>query len=550
MAGPKDLHQVEKVCFYCSSRVPDNISLALHYVKQHWEEVRRRQGQTYRPKPESRKASNIIFPPQPTSGQGGSVRRVSVMSADDERRMAVRKEMLAAKRAQMPPQKVKLVYNRNKSNTVNKEEVRNKIAKLSADVINEELQKRQQMNMKIPTGEGVVKDIVKEACDGVEASKKWGTPGEKGINNSQVSIGDGELIKVVGKVVGVGNGERQEFEFDEEVIEVEDELLGVDQGSDIGKVVGDDIVKESSGEGEQSNPGATMEKQGMQTECRPEVAERSVSPIIMSRGKKARLSSPSSTPSKAASPSSTPSKAASPSSTPSKAISLSSTPSKAASPSSTPSKVTSPGSTPSKAASRSSTPTTYGFDTPSPSLERKSRVLASLIMSDERKAGPEEEKTLSRGVTEKAQEKIGDALGDLGKPRHCEVRLVKLDKVHLLKASQGPGSGGDGGLISCDIEGANDKKFEMATKRCDVKLAKLDKHLLSTKLPSVENGGKIDQAKVVEVVDLSGDQDRTTTKKKSCVVRLAKLTMHDDIIKAMEKEIDVKMIDAEKKMSD
>ena len=59
---------------------------------------------------------------------------------------------------------------------------------------------------------------------------------------------------------------------------------------------------------------------------------------------------------------------------------------------------------------------------------------------------------MSRGVTEKAQEKIGDALGDLGKPRHCEVRLVKLDKVHLLKASQGPGSGGDGGLISCDIE--------------------------------------------------------------------------------------------------
>ena len=55
---------------------------------------------------------------------------------------------------------------------------------------------------------------------------------------------------------------------------------------------------------------------------------------------------------------------------------------------------------------------------------------------------------------------------------------------------------------------------------------------------------------MVEVVDLSGDQDRTTTKKKSCVVRLAKLTMHDDIIKAMEKEIDVKMIDAEKKMSD
>ena len=39
----------------------------------------------------------------------------------------------------------------------------------------------------------------------------------------------------------------------------------------------------------------------------------------------------------------------------------------------------------------------------------------------------------------------------------------------------------------------------MGTKRCDVKLAKLevDKHLLSmTKLSSVETRGKIDQAKV------------------------------------------------------
>lgn len=36
----------------------------------------------------------------------------------------------------------------------------------------------------------------------------------------------------------------------------------------------------------------------------------------------------------------------------------------------------------------------------------------------------------------------------------------------------------------------------METKRCYVKLAKLDKYLLSTKLPSVEIVGTIDQAKV------------------------------------------------------
>ena len=54
--------------------------------------------------------------------------------------------------------------------------------------------------------------------------------------------------------------------------------------------------------------------------------------------------------------------------------------------------------------------------------------------------------------SKEAQEKIGDAPGDLGTPRHCEVRLVKLDKVHLLKATQRPWPGGDGGLISCDVE--------------------------------------------------------------------------------------------------
>ena len=52
---------------------------------------------------------------------------------------------------------------------------------------------------------------------------------------------------------------------------------------------------------------------------------------------------------------------------------------------------------------------------------------------------------------------------------------------------------------------------------------------------------------VVEVVELGGDQGRTTTTtKKSCVVRLAKLIMCDKIMETKEKEVNVKkMTDAE-----
>ena len=55
-------------------------------------------------------------------------------------------------------------------------------------------------------------------------------------------------------------------------------------------------------------------------------------------------------------------------------------------------------------------------------------------------------------VAQEGQKKIGDGLCGLGKEKPCEVRLVKLDKVHLLKATQGTGPGGDGGLLLRDIE--------------------------------------------------------------------------------------------------
>ena len=51
---------------------------------------------------------------------------------------------------------------------------------------------------------------------------------------------------------------------------------------------------------------------------------------------------------------------------------------------------------------------------------------------------------------------------------------------------------------------------------------------------------------VAEVVDLCGDQEDTnTTKKKSCVVRLAKLAMLDKIIKDKDEETAVMMTNVE-----
>ena len=49
-------------------------------------------------------------------------------------------------------------------------------------------------------------------------------------------------------------------------------------------------------------------------------------------------------------------------------------------------------------------------------------------------------------------EEIGNGLGDLRQERLCKVRLVKLDKGLLLKATQGPGQGGERGTLSPDIE--------------------------------------------------------------------------------------------------
>ena len=167
--------------------------------------------------------------------------------------------------------------------------------------------------------------------------------------------------------------------------------------------------------------------------------------------------------------------------------------------------------------------------------------MSSLIISEERKAGPREERPFSTRVTEE----IAHGVGDFGKEKHCEVKLVKLDKVHLLKATQE--QGGDEGLISHGIEEVDEKDLEVETKRCDIKLTKLDIDkalLMSTKLPSVQIGGAIDQAKVANVVYVTGDQDTTSMKrKKSCVVRLAQLAMLGNNIKAQEEETDVEMTD-------
>ena len=345
---------------------------------------------------------------QPTRGQGGTVRKVQVMSSDDEKRMAMRKEMLAAKRAQMPQQRIKLVYNsNNNSNMSNKGNVQQeKIAPVKVNALDyeEELRRRKQMKQnalklllekaekKALASKVVVKEVVKEIDKSGDASKQVWSSGKP----KEVVTDEEELIEVVGKVVGAG--EAQEFEFGEEAITVEDELLWQDLGEVLQEsgsaMVEDCNVKETSctaGEtvvekrdehadqeytlgcpfkvtcaelkfvhkynldvhmfkehevGEMPDdslrPKEELVSQATEQEMTNEkekeiglefkepnsnIAERSLSPIIMSSRKRSSLSSPCSV----------------------------------------------------------SPKTTCGFNTPSPSLDRRSKALASVITSNQRK---------------------------------------------------------------------------------------------------------------------------------------------------------------------
>jgi len=166
MVRPKILPGVEKVCFYCRLKVPDKTSLALHYVRQHWEEVRRRQGQAYRPRPDANKGR--IFASKPTTGNGGSLRRVKVSPGmgeeqrmgnggdkDDAQRMARRQAMMAAKRLSVPAQKIKLVYHGNsnrKSGKSNNNEAQENTTPVEARAMYEELERRMKLKEKVATG--------------------------------------------------------------------------------------------------------------------------------------------------------------------------------------------------------------------------------------------------------------------------------------------------------------------------------------------------------------------------------------------------------------
>ena len=229
--------------------------------------MRKRQAQMYRPDAatlvkcyKTEPSRGIFNMGQPTRGQGGTVRKVQVMSSDDEKRMAMRKEMLAAKRAQMPQQRIKLVYNsNNNSNMSNKGNVQQeKIAPVKVNALDyeEELRRRKQMKQnalklllekaekKALASKVVVKEVVKEIDKSGDASKQVWSSGKP----KEVVTDEEELIEVVGKVVGAG--EAQEFEFGEEAITVEDELLWQDLGEVLQEsgsaMVEDCNVKETS----------------------------------------------------------------------------------------------------------------------------------------------------------------------------------------------------------------------------------------------------------------------------------------------------------------
>ena len=133
-----------------------------------------------------------------------------------------------------------------------------KIAPVKVNALDyeEELRRRKQMKQnalklllekaekKALASKVVVKEVVKEIDKSGDASKQVWSSGKP----KEVVTDEEELIEVVGKVVGAG--EAQEFEFGEEAITVEDELLGQDLGEVLQEsgsaMVEDCNVKETS----------------------------------------------------------------------------------------------------------------------------------------------------------------------------------------------------------------------------------------------------------------------------------------------------------------
>jgi len=629
MVRPKILPGVEKVCFYCRLKVPDKTSLALHYVRQHWDDVRRRQGQTYRPKPDAADVNKgRIFAAKPTTGNGGGLRRVKVSSkmgeqkvkeysmrhamiateaskkslvpeqqgvkpmqesfndADDEddaQRMARRQAMMAARRASMPAQKIKLVYPSNS----NRNSGRGNNNGAQEMTMPAELERRIKLKEKVatgPSGPGVGNIVSKQVTSDssrpatvgglklrdiselTNSSQKVSKVVEESHEEESIVVED-ELLAQVCKQqknfvverddVKMASGDSQEAQTKME--EVEKEMPGDLQngilGGPEGSVAGKDIVVPMSDEADEAIKRLGQESTAEQI---PTGADRSAlySPTMTPDKRKGKLPLPTIAPSNGALLGEAPTANPSVANRPGFSITLSKRK-----------------NTPKSSPISSSNEAYFGLNTTSPLLETRSRAMSSLIRSNENQVALEEAEECSNdnriGNGGDGARRFGNEGQEVqGRCKSFEVRLVKLNKLMLQEAMRATGldlvEEGDSDEDDFELKtlGNEDSKIQEPTKGesvgreitpgCEVRLKRLKMEELLTSRDDANEVFEQTEAEVPEDCE-----DMSMSKffvKKNCVVKIAKMAWLDEVSrkergqeKAREGEMDV---DCEARMPD
>jgi len=166
--------------------------------------------------------------------------------------------------------------------------------------------------------------------------------------------------------------------------------------------------------------------------------------------------------------------------------------------------------TPKSSPTSNSPGTIFGFETPSPSLETRSRAMSSLIRSNENQVAPGEAEASSVDVTAGCD---GDGVrrfdhagqDDQERCKRFEVRLFKLDELRLHEAM------GTSGLGVVDEEDFNEEDFELPTTH------------------EVHAGEILDQTEVLDLAKSDGEDSSKFFMKKNCVVKIAKMAWLDEV---------------------
>ena len=315
---------------------------------------------------------------------------------DDAQRMARRQAMMAAKRASVPAQKIKLVYHSNrKSVKGNNNEVQENTTPAEATDIYEELERRMKLKKKVATGstgpgvgnivsKQVTSDSSRPAMVGglklrdiselTNSSEKVSKVVEEGQEEGSIVVEDELLAQVceqpkdfVVESEGVKMASRDSQEAQTSMEGVEKEMAGNLQngvhGGPEGSVAGKNIMLPVSYEAHEAEKRLGRELTAEQV---PTGADGSALPTMTPDKRKERLPLPIIIPTNGAllheAPTADPSVANSPGSS----ITMSKM------------KKTS------KSSPISSSPeANFGFNTPSPFLETRSRAMSSLISTNE-----------------------------------------------------------------------------------------------------------------------------------------------------------------------